>query len=52
VIAITEPGEAGDRFNTVRAFKLVTKIAIAIRAAYSGGKEVYDHWSDITSFFG
>jgi hypothetical protein len=52
VVAITEPDDAdGSRFNTARALKLAAKIAIAIRAAYSGGKEVLDHWSDITNFF-
>jgi hypothetical protein len=56
VIAICEPDDAvGDRFNTAQALKLVAKIAIAIRAAYSGGKVVkklFDHWSDFTDFFG
>jgi hypothetical protein len=29
----------------------VLKIAIAIKAAYSMGKEVVNHWSDIANLF-
>jgi hypothetical protein len=51
VVAITDTDDVGARFNTARALKLVLKIAIAIKAAYSMGKEVVNHWSDIANLF-
>ena len=51
VVAVTESDDVGARFNTARALKLTVKIAIAIKAVYSTGKEVVNHWSDIVAFF-
>ena len=40
VVAISDTDDVSARFNTARALKLVLKNAIAIKAAYSVGKEV------------
>jgi hypothetical protein len=51
VIAVTDTNDAPNQRISKSAIKLIAKIAIAIRVAYSAGKVVRDHWDEIIDYF-